>query len=457
MPVVRLNPDMFRAYDIRGIVGEDLNDAVFERLGQAFGQYLRERSGNKPSCAVGGDNRESSASYLSAFTTGLLSVGCDVMHVGEITTPGLYFANSFLKTTGAAAVTASHNPPKYNGVKFIFQGKSAGGAEVQRVRELAEKNSFSKGQATLSKKDVTPAYLEALSENAEPLKLKVVADCGNGVASDFAVSYLKSLGCDVVPLHCDSSKPFSVHVPDPVDPDNYVDLAAAVRKHEADVGLLFDGDGDRVGAVDEFGGIVSPDKMLILFARKFLKENPGEKVVIEIKCSQAVQDEVEKLGGTAVWAPTGRTVIEDVLFKEHAKLAGEMSGHFFFLNGRAWLSESLYAARQLLEIIAENGSLSKQVASMPKYVSSREYRVDVTDGEKFRIVSKLSSQFKKTHRVLELDGAKVLFDDGWGLVRASNSEAKVSLRFESKTRKGLAAIESAFKEKLLAAGVSVPF
>lgn len=448
---------MFRAYDVRGIVGEDLNDAVYTRLGQAFGQYLRERSGRNPSCAVGRDNRESSPSYLDAFSSGLLSVGCDVLDVGEMTTPGLYFANTFLKTTGAAAVTASHNPLQYNGVKFIYQGQSAGGEQVQEIRRLAEKNVFTHGKSARHRKNIRDAYLSALSENARLLQLKVVADCGNGVASNFAVSYLKSLGCEVVPLHCNSSKPFSVHPPDPVDPDNYADLAAAVRKHEADVGLLFDGDGDRVGAVDETGAIVSPDKLLILFARRFLSVNPGEKVVIEIKCSKAVEDEVKKHGGKPVWAPTGRTVIEDVLFKEKAKLAGEMSGHFFFLNGRAWLSESLYAARQLLEIISINGSLSRQVASMPKYVSSQEYRFEVPDDKKLVIVDRLASSFEKDREVSKLDGVKVLFDDGWGLVRASNSEPKLSCRFESGTQLGLEKIEDEFRLRLRKSGVEPPF
>lgn len=457
MPVVRLNPAMFRAYDVRGIVDQDLNDDVYFRLGQAFGQYLRERSREKPSCAVGRDNRASSASYLTAFIQGLLAVGCDVVDVGEITTPGLYFANSFLKTTGAAAVTASHNPPKYNGVKFMFHGKSAGGDEVQKIRELAEKNVFSKGQGTFSRKDLRDDYLAALSAGAKPLKLKVVADCGNGVASDFVVRFLTSLGCDVVPLHCNAKKPFSVHVPDPVDPDNFKDLVAAVKKHGADVGLLFDGDGDRVGAVDEHGDLVAPDKLLVLFARKFLQENPGEKVVIEIKCSQAVEDEVKALGGKTVWSPTGRTIIEDILFKENARLAGEMSGHFFFLNRYAWLSEALYAARQLLEIIHANGPLSRQVASMPKYVSSQEYRFEVPEDKKFAIVENLASSFRKDHAVSNLDGVKVLFDDGWGLVRASNSEPKLSCRFESGTQLGLEKIENEFRDRLRKSGAHPPF
>ncbi|MDP2717164.1 MAG: phosphomannomutase, partial [Candidatus Micrarchaeota archaeon] len=245
--------------------------------------------------------------------------------------------------------------------------------------------------------------------------------------------------------------------PDPVDPENYKELCEAVLREKADVGLMFDGDGDRVGAVDEKGKIVTPDKMLILFARRLLKKTKGRTVVIEIKNSQAVQDEVRRLGGKAVWAPTGRTIIEDVLFEKNAALAGEMSGHFFFHNGQTWLSESLYAARVLLEIISENGPLSGQVATMPSYVSSQEYRVDVSEGEKFALVDSLVEQFKKSHVVLTMDGAKVLFKDGWGLVRASNSEPKLSIRFESKTKGGLKAIQAEFRRALMEKGVDVPF
>lgn len=457
---VPINPAIFREYDVRGLVADDLDDSVFERMGQAFGTYLQERSGQKPSCVVGRDNRSSSPAYAEAFIRGLQTVGCDVTDVGVCTTPEIYFANALLKTTGGAAITASHNPPKYNGVKFTYDGKSAGGVHVRRVRDLAIAGNFpSSTSGTFASQDIRADYLAALSLGAPDLTgLKVVLDCGNGVSALFAPDLFRSLGCDVAELHCDASRPFSVHLPDPVDPDNYADLSAAVKANKADVGLMFDGDGDRVGAVDALGRIVSPDQLLILFSRRFLSRHPKQSVIVEIKCSQAVEDEVKALGGTAVWSATGRTIIEDVLFSQQAQLAGEMSGHFFFLDGpQPWLSESLYAARQLLEIIHESGPLSRQVESMPHYVSSREYRIDVPEESKFDLVTQLAERFKSGHDVLTLDGAKVLYPDGWGLVRASNSEAKISLRFEAKTQSGLDAIQAEFRAALLEKGVKAPF
>ncbi len=453
----RLNPRLFRAYDVRGLVGSELDEGAYHLMGQAFGRYLAERSGGPASCVLGRDNRPSSAAFSEAFAAGLVRVGCDVTDIGLATTPEAYFANTFLKTTGSAVITASHNPAEYNGVKFTFLGKSAGGKEVEKIRDFALAGEFASGDGVLKKKDIHLAYLTALSKGFSKLNLKVVVDCGNGVSSLFAPAFLRHLGCTVVELHCDETKAFSVHLPDPVDPDNYAELRQAVVREKADAGLMFDGDGDRVGAVDEKGAIVTPDKMLILFARRLLKNKRGRTVVVEIKNSQAVQDEIKKLGGKAVWAPTGRTIIEDVLFEKNAALAGEMSGHFFFHNGETWLSESLYATRVLLEIIAENGPLSGQVATMPLYVSSQEYRIDVSEEEKFSLVDSLVTHFKQKHEVLTLDGAKVLFPHGWGLVRASNSEPKLSIRFESRTKGGLKAIQAEFRRALTEKGVLVPF
>ncbi len=464
VPELSLSEGIFREYDVRGLVGSELSEAVYERMGGAFGEYLRNRSGGKPSCAVGRDNRPSSQGYCGAFVAGLRSIGCDAIDIGLATTPELYFANVFLKTAGAAVITASHNPPEYNGVKFVYAGKSAGGKEVQEIKRLALANKFSNGAGKVaaaagkySSIDIFDDYLAALSEGASLKRLKVAVDCGNGIASEFAVPYLRKLGCKVVPLHCDASKPFSVHLPDPVQPENYVDLVAAVRAEKADVGLMFDGDGDRVGAVDETGKIVWPDQLLMLFARRFLKSNPAGKVLIEIKCSKAVEDDVLAHGGRPVWSATGRTVIEDLMFREGAKLAGEMSGHFFFSEKRLWLSEAMVAARKVLEIISDGGALSKQAGSLPRYVSSQEYRVTVPEERKFAIVKEIAEEFKRTNDVVTLDGAKVLFSDGWGLVRASNNEPKLSMRFESKTAGGLKKIMAAFSRKLKEKGVAVPF
>ncbi|MBI5036926.1 phosphomannomutase/phosphoglucomutase [Candidatus Micrarchaeota archaeon] len=444
---------IFREYDVRGFVGAELNEEVYCKLGRAFAAYVEGRAKAKPSCVVGRDNRPSSEAYAKAFIEGFADGGGEVIDVGLATTPAAYFANNFFKTKAGAAITASHNPPEYNGAKFVFGGRSAGGAEVQKVKKLFFSELPKKAGGKVTKQDFTKAYFADLAKNSRVRKLKVVVDCGNGAASAFAPAFLESLGCEVVPLHCDSSKPFSVHLPDPVDPENYGELVAAVRQSNADLGLMFDGDGDRLGAVDESGRIVWPDQLLILFARKLLAEKPASKVIVEIKCSQAVFDDVRARGGKPVLSPTGRTRVEEIMASEKAPLAGEMSGHFFFAP--SWLSDAFFASRKLLEIVSEV-PLSEALEGAPKYFSSQEYRVAVEEEKKFWIVESLSKEFPE-NEVVTMDGVKVLFADGWGLVRASQNEPKLSIRFEGRTKETLARIQKLFRSKLEAKGVKVPF
>ncbi|HLD76452.1 MAG TPA: phosphomannomutase/phosphoglucomutase, partial [Candidatus Norongarragalinales archaeon] len=447
---------LFREYDVRGLLGKELDDSFYSRLGSAFFSYVESRSEKKPSCVVGRDNRPSSVFFASAFMQGFVSAGGDVIDVGMVPTPAVYFANRHFATLAGCAITASHNPPEYNGAKFVYGAQSVGGKEVQAIKDFflkMPKKIQKKG--TVQMRDLKTPYLSALTKNAHVKNLNLVVDAGNGAASDLVLPFFEKLDVTVIPIHCDASRPFSVHLPDPVDPENYPDLCATVKKKKADLGLMFDGDGDRLGAVDSAGNIVWPDQLLALFARGHLRENPGAKIMVEIKCSQGVIDDVVSHGGIPVWSPTGRTRIESMMQSENAGLAGEMSGHFFFPP--LWLSDAFFAARRLLEIVSKNGPLEEQLSDFPKYFSSQEYRVTVTEKNKFEIVRRLTASFKKDFQVLELDGAKVLFPDGWGLVRASNNEPKLSLRFEGKTRKALDRIQSLFRDALEAEGVRGSF
>ncbi len=447
---------VFREYDLRGLVGIELSEPVYRRLGSAFAAYVADRSGKKPSCVLGRDNRPSSAGFSRAFCEGFSESGGSVIDVGIATTPGVYFANRNYKTLAGCAITASHNPPEYNGAKFIFQGESAGGPEVQKIKDhffAQQRRQAVPGK--IEQKDFKDAYFSALVKGSKVNPLRVVVDAGNGAASDFVLPLFQKLGVVTFPIHCDASKAFSVHLPDPVDPENYSDLSGAVRKNKADLGLMFDGDGDRLGAVDSTGNIVWPDQLLILFARDHLLAHPGSKIMVEIKCSQSVFDDVSAHGGKPVLSPTGRTRIEDLMKSENAGLAGEMSGHFFFPP--LWLSDAFFAARKLLEIVSQNGPLAAQLSDVPRYFSSQEYRLDVPEKDKFRIVDSLAGHFKKNHGVVTLDGVKVLFSDGWGLVRASNNEPKLSMRFEGKNPKALDRIQSVFREALAGQGVDAPF
>jgi len=347
-----LNPLIFRQYDIRGVAGDDLTPDIARLIGQAYGTLCR-RSGISQ-VVVGHDNRKSSPELHAAVIEGLTSTGCDVVDIGEVVTPLLYFACRYWQIDGGVMVTASHNPPQYNGFKLVWGQGTLFGEQIQQLRQMIEAKDFESGSGSVTQRDAFSDYLTWVTQHIRlgERRLKVVVDCGNGTASRFAPTLLRKLGCEVVELYCESDPNFPHHLPDPVKPENLQDLIAKVREVGADVGLGFDGDGDRLGAVDEQGNILWGDQLMILFSREVLQKHPGAKIIVEVKCSQAVLEDVARHGGVPILWRTGHSFIKAKMHEENALLAGEMSGHLFFADEYFGYDDALYAACRLLRILS---------------------------------------------------------------------------------------------------------
>ena len=457
-----VNELMFREYDVRGLVGSELDAAFYERLGKAFGTIVREKTRVKnPRIAVGRDNRATSEEYQQAFERGLHAAGCDTTDLGMLTTPAAYYAGLHLAVEAVAAITASHNPPEYNGAKFRIGETPVSGLDVKKT--FFEGN-FATGSGKGSAQDVSGAYVKAIALECKASRpLKIVLDCGNGAAGSLATAALKACGHAVTPMYCEPDYTYPHHQPNPVKPENYPDLIAAVKRGKADLGIMLDGDGDRCCAVDEKGEIIWADSLLLLFARDYLKQQPGATVIVEIKCSQAILDDIPLKGGTADLCRTGYPNVEQMMREKGARLGGEMSGHFYFFNdakrhdGSKWFSDAIYASCKLGQLVAGSGkTLSQMLEDAPKYYPSPEYRPQVTGEEKNKekIVATIAAEFKRekgtsgVKDVIDIDGARVLFNDGWGLIRYSQNEPQLSLRFEGKTPEATARIREIFRKKL---------
>lgn len=453
---MRVPEHIFRQYDIRGVWGEDLNPEIARAIGRAYGSFLRRKGVSR--AVIGHDNRLSSPEAYRVVIDGLLSTGCDVVGIGETITPILYFSRNHYGVEGGVMVTASHNPPQYNGFKLCWGHGTLFGDEIALMREIIEREEFESGEGDFSVRDANSDYADYISSHIKlgPRKLRVVVDAGNGSVGPIAPEILRRLGCDVIELYCDSDPTFPNHHPDPVKLENLKDLILKVRETGADVGLGFDGDGDRLGVVDENGGVIWGDYLLILFAREVLERHPGAKVVVEVKCSKATMEEIRRAGGLPVMCRTGHSFIKEKMRAEGAILAGEMSGHFFFADEYFGFDDAVYAACRLLRILSNTEkNLSELLADVPKYPSTPEVRVHCPDDVKFEIVRKLTEEFKREREVIDIDGARVLFEEGWGLVRASNTEPALILRAEAETEKGLERIKGEIAEKLKELGVEV--
>ena len=457
-PVV--NPHIFRQYDIRGVVGRDLEAAVAHGLGRAFGTMLRDTAGESPRVAVGRDNRLSSGALAGALTDGLRATGVDVVDVGTVPTPALYFAGAFLETDGAIQVTGSHNPPDYNGFKLSIGGRSIYGERIQELRSLIEAGSFAEGQGGVETHEILPDYIAAISKRYTiDRPVRVVVDCGNGTGSVVAVDLLRALGgnVEVIPLFCESDGTFPNHHPDPVVDENLADVRAAVVEHGADLGIAFDGDADRIGAIDEKGGIVRGDTLLLIFALDLVERlGPGQKVVFDVKCSQVLPDVLAAAGGVPVMSATGHSLIKERMKREGALLAGELSGHICFAEDYYGFDDALLAAALLISIVARSPEpLSERLARFPKYVSTAEIRYPTTEEVKFEVVERAVDHFARDHEVIDVDGARVVFEDGWGLIRASNTEPVLVARYEARTPEALDRIRNTMESWARAQGVAV--
>lgn len=449
--MIKFNPVIFREYDIRGVADRDLTDEVVFQLGKAFGTYIKQ--GQKQSVLVGRDNRLSSARLYAALTKGLISTGCKVTDIGTVITPIAYYARLLYGIDGVVMITGSHNPSPENGFKLAAGGPGTlYGKEIQDLRRLMENGNYVSGSGELRQVNPVPDYLTMLAEkiNLGSRKLKVVVDCGNGTAGYFAEDFLFSLGCEVIPIYCQPDGNFPNHHPDPVKRANLVDLIKTVLATGADLGIAFDGDADRIGVVDDRGRVIWGDQLMALFWREILPKNPGATAIIEVKCSQSLIDEVKKLGGIPVFYRTGHSLIKAKMRELNAVFTGEMSGHLFFADEYFGYDDAFYAAGRLLRILSQNNQkLSELVDTLPQYFSTAETRVPCNDLEKFAVVKKLTALFRRQYEVIDVDGARVQFPDGWGLVRASNTQPALVARCEARTKEGLTHITKIMKDALL--------
>jgi phosphomannomutase / phosphoglucomutase len=457
MPV---RPHIFREYDIRGVVDQDLTGDVPYLIGRAFASEVRERRAGATglTVALGRDNRPHSPSLADAVRAGLRDAGVDVVDVGTVPTPVLYYAALRHRTDGAIQITGSHNPPEYNGFKLSIEGRSLYGDAIQALRDRIQTGAFASGSGGHERHDVLPAYIEDVAGRFELRRpVRIVVDCGNGTGSLVAVPLLEAIGAHVIPLYCDSDGTFPNHHPDPVVDENLQDLIAAVRSEKADVGVAFDGDADRVGAVDGDGSIIRGDILLLLFGLDLLRRRgPGQKLIFDVKCSQSLPEVFRDAGGEPVMWKTGHSLIKEKMKETGAPLAGELSGHICFADDYYGFDDALYAACRLAELVSRSDRpLSAQIAALPAYVSTPELRVEVREEEKFEIVDRAVEHFRESHEVIDVDGARVLFDGGWGLLRASNTQPVLVLRFEARTEAQLAAIRSRMEDWLRAQGVTI--
>jgi phosphomannomutase / phosphoglucomutase len=454
-----VNPHIFRQYDIRGRVGPDVTEAVAESIGRAFASWCRRAGGGRRlRMALGRDNRHTSDALAAAVARGMTAAGVDVVDVGTVPTPVLSFAVAHLALDGGLQVTGSHNPPEYNGFKLNLGGASIYGDAIQTLRRMIEAGDYDSGEGTVEAREILGTYVDYVAAKFRVSRpVKVVVDCGNGTGSVVAVDLLRALGSnvEVIPLFCESDGSFPNHHPDPVVDANLADLAARVKETGADLGVAFDGDADRIGAIDDRGEIVRGDTLLLLYGLDLLeKRGPGQPLVFDVKCSQALPEVYEAAGGRPIMSQTGHSLIKKRMKEEGSLLSGELSGHIMFGDGYYGFDDALYGACLLIDIVARLGRpLSERLAEFPQFVSTAELRYPSSEEEKFAIVGRATEHFRREHEVIDVDGARVLFGDGWGLIRASNTEPVLVARYEARTPERLAEIRDAMEGWLRAEGV----
>jgi len=445
-----LATEIFRAYDIRGIVDEQLSDAMLYHIGLAVGTQVK-RNG-EDSIAVGADGRLSSPRLSQALMAGLADTGCRVLNLGAVPTPVLYFGVKTLGTASGIMLTGSHNPSNYNGCKIVIGGHTLANDSIIALYDLIKLQDYELGIGPIEEHIIDQVYRDRIDSDVKLARpLKVVLDAGNGIAGDIAPKLFKQLGCDVIPLFCEVDGNFPNHHPDPGKPANLVDLQAAVAKHKADIGLAFDGDGDRVGVITETGQMIYPDKLLMLFAEDVISRNPQAEIIYDVKCTRLLEPFIQSKGGVPTMWKTGHSLIKSKMIETGALLAGEMSGHIFFKERWYGFDDGIYSAVRLCEILASTSeSASAMFRRFPEDVSTPEINIQVTEEEKFDLVTQLQSAHFPTGKVSTIDGIRVDYVDGWGLVRASNTTPVLVLRFEGQNQAVLQRIKEEFQHHLYA-------
>lgn len=456
-----VEPSVFRAYDIRGIIHEQLDEDAFYSLGKAISHRLH--AVNRQAIFLARDGRLSSEALAHALKQGLLDSGLHVFDLGAVATPVMYFAtHTHPEVDSGLMVTGSHNPAEYNGIKMVIAGRTLANADIQQLYELNQSQATVHGVGVCESMDVMPAYMNRIVGDvvlARPLK--VVVDCGNGIAGPVIPQVLEQLGCDVIRLYCDVDGRFPNHHPDPTIADNLVDLQQAVAAHQADLGLAFDGDADRLGVVTNQGEIIWPDRLMMLYAREVLAHNPGATIVYDVKCSMHLAEVITQAGGIAKMCPTGHSIVKDVMKQAQAALAGEMSGHLFFKDRWYGFDDALYSACRLLEILSRSQAcVSEQFAQVPDSINTPEIKIPIADAEKFYFMQRFAEQAQFPQaRLIAIDGLRVEFMHGWGLIRASNTTPCLVARFEATSQSNLDEIKALFKRQLHATdqSLSIPF
>jgi phosphomannomutase/phosphoglucomutase len=451
---------IFRQYDIRGIVGKDLDAGVTEAVGRAFASMVRAETGKKtPRVAVGNDNRLSSTELVRGLITGIRAAGVDVLEVGTVPTPVLYWSEATFETDAGVQITGSHNPPEWNGVKMSLRRSALYGDAIQEIRTRILKDDTDKGAGGHERVEVLDRYVSDVSERLTLTRpMRVAVDCGNGVGALVAVRLLEALGATVTPLFCDSDGTFPNHHPDPTVDENLEDLIRTVRRTPHDLGVAFDGDADRLGAVDEKGQIVRGDILLLLYGLDLLEKlGPGQKLIFDVKCSQVLPEVFAAAGGEPIMWKTGHSLIKRKMKETGALLAGELSGHIMIADDYFGFDDALYDACRLVALVSRTGhSISEMVAKFPVYVSTPEIRIDVSEEQKWDIVDQAVRHFRESHDVIDVDGARILFGDGWALLRASNTQPAIVARFEAKSQGRLDEIRDDIAAWLGSRGVSLP-
>ncbi len=436
-----INPSIFREYDIRGIVGQDLDEDVVRTLGRAIGTYFLGRG--KRETVMGRDCRLSSPSFAEALAAGLLAAGCNVTDIGIVPTPLMYFGIFYKKLEAGVMITGSHNPPEHNGFKMMAGEETLSGSDIQAIRGLIDAGRYAEGKGARRPYDLVPEYRNYILKDVKlARKLKVVVDAGNGTGGVVAVPIFRKLGCEVIELYCDMDGRFPNHHADPTLPEAMKDLQNKVLETGADLGIGYDGDADRIGVVDDKGKIIWGDQLMVVFARDLLPTHPGAAVISEVKASKVLYDEIARLGGKPVMWKAGHSLIKKKIREEKALIAGEMSGHIFFADRWFGFDDAIYSSARLLEILSKTPrKLSELLADLPKTFTTPEIRVYASDEVKFRIVDEVRKELAKRHPVIDIDGVRALFPKGWGLVRPSNTQALLVLRFEGETEADLEAIQ----------------
>ena len=449
---MQINPEIFRSYDIRGIVGQDIDGEVAEKLGRSFGSYVQELDEN--TVIVGNDNRESSDMLSKRLIKGLTESGVNVINIGLATTPMVYYARKLFDIGPAIQITASHNPGEYNGFKMCIkkEEESIYGDKIQEIREYTEKENFKSGFGKVTEENILDRYIDQIAEKVKlgSRKLKVVVDAGNGTASIVAEKLLKKLGTEVVPLYCELDPRFPNHHPDPSVPENLKDLSQKVIEEKADIGIGYDGDGDRIGVVDENGNMIFGDLYMLIIWRDIIKKFPGSPALVEVKCSQSLWDELEKIGAKPEFIRTGNPYIKAAMRAKNVPFSGEMSGHIFFRDEYYGFDDAAYAVARILRILSNTEKkTSELLEGINKYIATPEITKKVEDSTKFKIIEKAVNYFKQNgYKVIDVDGARVVFENGWGLIRASNTSPKITIRYEAKNEEELAKIQEKFEECL---------